>query len=362
MARRWLLALVIGLGLVGMVGVSLMSAQQRPTPVNDKPLTEKWAPTEWGPNDKAGAVNRTTPAMVLKAMSLVKQGKVATLGKLYHSSIPAFGARSWTLSIPGTPTGGPFGKNALFYHDEFVSTELGQIGTQFDGPGHIGVRTSKGDFMYNGRWREQAYERGGGDRVVGMGDLGVEHVAEKGFVCRGVLLDAPAYRGVKRLPIPKDAKSPGIVTAADVQAMVKKQGLAEIGEGDCVFLYTGHGDLWLNAEWKGLPEAEKAKRRAEFTSGEPGFGASACEYMAQRKIILTGGDTSANDAQPAGEQGEEVAVPCHTEMQTRRGIWNIENLEFTQLLRDKVYEFAFVWSPLKVVGGTGSPGNPIALY
>lgn len=362
MARRSLLAAVVVLAVLGLVGVSLMSAQQAPSPVNDKPLTEKWAPTEWGPNDKAGAVNRTTPAMVMKAMSLVKQGKTATLGKLYHSSIPAFGARSWNLVIPGTPTGGPFGKNALVYHDEFVTTELGQISTQFDGPGHIGVRTSKGDFYYNGRWREQTYERGGGGRVVGMGDLGVEWVAEKGFVCRGVLLDAPAYRGVKRLPIPKDAKSPGIITAADVQAMVKKQGIAEIGEGDCVFLYTGHGDLWLNAEWKGLSPAEKAKRRDEFTSGEPGFGASACEYMAQRKIILTGGDTSANDAQPAGEQGEDFAVPCHTEMQTRRGIWNIENLEFTQLLKDKVYEFAFVWAPLKMVGATGSPGNPIALY
>jgi kynurenine formamidase len=361
MSKRSVLAVVVGLAILGLIGVRYMSAQQPPPPVNDKPLTEKWAPTEWGPNDKAGSVNRTTPAMVLKAMSLVKQGKVATLGKLYHSSIPAFGARSWSMSIPGTPTGGPFGKNALIYHDELVTTEIGQIGTQFDGPGHIGVRTSKGDFMYNGRMREQAYERGGGGRVVGMGDLGVEFLAEKGFVCRGVLLDAAAYRGVKRLPIPKDAKSPGIVTAADVRAIVQKQGIAEIGEGDCVFLYTGHGDLWLNAEWKGLPPAEQAKRRDEFNSGEPGFGASACEYMAQRKIILTGGDTSANDAQPGGEQ-EDFAVPCHTEMQTRRGIWNIENLEFTQLLRDKVYEFAFVWAPLKVVGGTGSPGNPVALY
>jgi kynurenine formamidase len=362
MTRRSVVAVAVGVAILTGVGVSLMSAQQPASPVNDKPLTEKWAPTEWGANDKVGAPNRTTPAMLLNAMRLVKQGKVATLGKLYQSSIPAFGARSWTMSIPGTPTGGPFGKNALIYHDELVTTEIGQIGTQFDGPGHIGVRTSKGDFMYNGRWREQAYERGGGGRVVGMGDLGVEFVAEKGFVCRGVLLDAPAYRGTKRLPIPKDAKSPGIVTAADVQAMVKKQGLAEIGEGDCVFLYTGHGGLWLNAEWKGLSPEEKAKRRAEFTSGEPGFGASACEYMAQRKIILTGGDTSANDAQPAGEQGEEFAVPCHTEMQTKRGIWNIENLEFSQLLKDKVYEFAFVWAPLKIVGGTGSPGNPIALY
>jgi kynurenine formamidase len=48
--------------------------------------------------------------------------------------------------------------------------------------------------------------------------------------------------------------------------------------------------------------------------------------------------------------------------EARRGIWNIENLEFTPLLRDKAYEFAFVWAPLKIVGGTGSPGNPMALY
>ncbi|MCH8925936.1 MAG: cyclase family protein, partial [Proteobacteria bacterium] len=36
--------------------------------VNDEPLTDNWAPSEWGPDDKAGAVNRTTAAMVLKAV------------------------------------------------------------------------------------------------------------------------------------------------------------------------------------------------------------------------------------------------------------------------------------------------------
>ena len=347
------LALVVALCLTG---VRVASAQ-----VNDRPLTEKWAPTEWGPDDKAGAINRINQTLVMKALKLAKQGKVATLGKLYARDIPTFGARPWTMEIPGTPTGGPFGKNALVYHDEFVQTEIGQIGTQFDGPGHIGVRTSKGDFYYNGRWREESYERGPGGRVLGMGVLGVEHVAEKAFVCRGVLLDAAAYRGVKRLPIPKDTKSPGIVTAADIKAIVYREGLAEIGEGDCVFLYTGHGDLWLNAEWKTLSAEEKAKRRAEFNSGEPGFGISACRYFAERKIAMTGGDTSANDAQPVGEE-EGFAVPCHTDSQTRYGIWNLENMEFTQLLKDHVYEFLFVWAPLKIVGGTGSPGNPVALY
>jgi kynurenine formamidase len=68
-----------------------------------------------------------------------------------------------------------------------------------------------------------------------------------------------------------------------------------------------------------------------------------------------------DDAQPVGEiEGE--AVLCHTELQTRHGIWNIENLDFEPLLRDEVTEFLFVWAPLKIVGATGSPGNPVALY
>ena len=170
--------------------------------VSDKPLEENWAPTEWGPDDRAGAVNRTTPEIVLKAVKLVKQGKVATLGKLYASDVPFFGPRGWHMTIPGTPTGGPFGSNALVYHDELVTTELGQVSTQFDGPGHIGVNTSKGMFFYNGRDPMQTYQRGKGGRVVGMGDLGVEFVAEKGFVCRGVLLDAPKFKGMNPLPVP----------------------------------------------------------------------------------------------------------------------------------------------------------------
>ena len=97
---------------------------------------------------RSGAPNRTTPEMVLEAVKLVKQGKIATLGKLYARDIPFFGARGFLRhDIPGTPTGGPFGSNRLVFHDELVTTEIGQVGTQFDGPGHIGVRTSKGDHL-----------------------------------------------------------------------------------------------------------------------------------------------------------------------------------------------------------------------
>jgi kynurenine formamidase len=356
MTSDWTKLVGIGVGIAALLAGDIAQAQGPST----RPFEEGWWPTEWGADDKVGAPNRTTPKHVLRAVKLVKRGKTATLGKLYAGDIPFFGPRSWQMSIPGTPTGGPLGVNQVVFHDELVTAQLGQVGTQFDGPGHIGVRTPKGDLFYNGRNREDAYQRHPSGYVLGMGDLGVEFVAEKGFVCRGILLDAPAYKGQNPLPLPTSSDSPGIVSAEDVKGMLKKQGLDEIGEGDCVFLYTGHGDLWKNSEWKGLSAQQKAQRAASFVAGEPGFGRSACEYLASRKIILTGGDTSANEAQPVTDV--EDVYPCHVEMQARRGVWNLENLDFGPLLEDGVHEFLFVWAPLKMVGATGSPGNPVVLY
>ena len=165
------------------------------------------------------------------------------------------------------------------------------------------------------------------------------------------------------MPKENSASDPGIVTAKDVQAMVERQGLAPIGVGDCVFLYTGHGDLWHPRDWDKFDAAEKARRVAQFNAGEPGFGISACEYLAERKVILTGADTWGTEAVGKGFGGETPQpFECHVKLQTKRGIWNLENLDLSQLVADKAYEFLFVWSPLKMKGATGSPGNPMALY
>ncbi len=351
LGRKTLAALVgAGLGL-GLAGSAFA--------VNDAPLTEGWAPTEWGPDDKAGAVNRLNPSLVLKHVGLIKQGKWATLGKVYQQDAPFFGTRGFKLIIPGLPTGGPFGKHELVYNDEFIATEIGQVGTQFDGPGHIGIRTSKGDFYYNGAMLQEVAN------AYGVGRLGVEHVAKVGYVCRGVILDATAYRGMEMLPRPanpteRKGTDPGIITDKDIEGMVKRQGIAPIGEGDCVFLHTGWGNIWHPSKWDTFSPEEKQKRIAKFNSGEPGFGASACRYLAERKIVLTGSDTWAVEAVP----GESADNPfeCHAQLQTRRGIWNIENLDLNQLVNEKVYEVLFVWAPLAIKGATGSPGNPIALY
>lgn len=353
------------------VGSGAIMAQTLKGNVDDSPITEKWFPSKWGADDKAGSSNHTkNPANVRKALGTIKQYNVLTVGKYYHREAPAFGPRGWHMWIPGTPTGGPFGKNALVYHDELVTTQIGQIQTQFDGPGHIGVNTSKGPMFYNGRISWDSYERGAGGQVMGMGPLGVEHVGENGFVCRLVVLDAVGWRksqgklaqDAEMLPIPRSKDSPGIVTAADVQGMVKAMGIAEIGPGDCVAIHTGQGNSWGNGRYKSLTSEQRAAARALFGQGEPGFGISACQYLASRDIALTMGDTSANDAQPFGEEGDQYAVPCHTQLQTRRGIWNLENVDTESLVKAGIKEAAFIWAPLRIIGGTGSPGNPVVIY
>jgi len=88
------------------------------------------------------------------------------------------------------------------------------------------------------------------------------------------------------LPIPKggDKSDPGNINAEDIDAMVEKQGIAPIGEGDCVSLYTGWGNVWHPREWDSFDAAEKSSRIAKFNSGEPAFGASACQYLADKKF------------------------------------------------------------------------------
>ena len=72
-----------------------------------------------------------------------------------------------------------------------------------------------------------------------------------------------------------------------------------------------------------------------------------------------GGDTWAVEAVP----GEDKSRPfeCHQWWITMNGMYIHENLDLEQLAADRIYEFAYIFSPLRLKGATGSPGNPIAV-
>ena len=144
-----------------------------------------WYPSRWGAADQRGAANRITPAKVLEAKNLISRGTVYQLGRVYETGMPMFGTRHYSLRIP--QGFGPQGTNKTVYHDEVVSAEIGQVGTQFDGLGHIGV----GDLFYNGHNRQEFA------KAEGLTKLGVENVGA--IVTRGVLIDLAAYKKVPRL-------------------------------------------------------------------------------------------------------------------------------------------------------------------
>src|SRR5262249_53043724 len=125
----------------------------------------RWYPSPWGREDQRGAANRITPAKVLEAKSLITTGVVYQLGHLYEAAMPLFGGRHFSLRIP--QTFGPRGSNQFTYHDEIVSGELGQIGTQLDGLGHAGI----GDLFYNGNDRK-AFARPDGLTRLGIENIG----------------------------------------------------------------------------------------------------------------------------------------------------------------------------------------------
>jgi len=174
---------------------------------------DKWWPSKWGADDQAGASNHITPAKVLDSVKWIKDGKIHKLGHDYEASMPLFGKRVFTLRIPGGPTGGPFGENRLVYHDEFVTTEIGQVGTQFDFLGHIGVAMgTPGDKaemrFYNGHTVADFSD------AYGLKKLGVENC--KPFFTRGHLVDLVPVKG-------RMMEAGEEITVADLRAALGKQ-------------------------------------------------------------------------------------------------------------------------------------------
>jgi kynurenine formamidase len=219
------------------------------------------------------------------------------------------------------------GSNDLMFHDEIVSGELGQVGTQFDGLGHIGV----GERFYNGHERDEF------SKAEGLTALGVENVGA--IVTRGVLVDVAAFKGVAQLASGYE------ITLADLQGALARQG-TEIRAGDIVLVHTGWGSFWL-------------KDNAKFGASAPGIGLAAAEYLVERQVVMVGSDTWATEVVP--NPNPTLQFPVHQLLIPRNGIYIFENLATEDLARDRVYEFAFFFAPLKLKGATGSPGNPIAI-
>ena len=299
-------------------------------------IPQKWWPSKWGPDDEKGSFNLITPERVKAALKVVKTGKIYRLSKTYRNGkMPLPWGRTYSLIIPGIPTGGPYGKQGIVWNDEFVVGEIGQVGTQYDGLGHIGLRDSKGVFRwYNGH----PLAENSADNAHGLKHLGVEKQGP--CITRGVLIDAAGLKGVKSM------KKGEIITVKDIEQCIKKAKIAPIGEGDAVLFNTGWIEHWDDAK--------------TFDEGCPGVGIEALKYLAKKNVSLVGADTwPAIDAVPG--EDPDYPFPAHSYMECVNGIGQLQNLDLRELAKDHVYEFLLIFVPVPLEGATGSPSDTIAI-
>jgi kynurenine formamidase len=298
----------------------------------------RWWPSKWGVGDEAGSTNHMTPAKTLDAARWIRDGKVYKIGRVYEAGMPMFGARGFSLRIPGAPTGGPFGANQLIYNDEFLATEIGQVGTQFDGLGHIGIQVGKdGDKtemrFYNGFTAQEVND------AYGLKKLGTEKL--KPIFTRGHLIDMVGLKGAMM-----DAGQE--ISVADIRAALARQNMREddIKPGDGIFFNTGWGSLWM-------------KNNDRYNGGEPGIGVEVAHWVIQKDLAVTGADTWAVEVVPNPDK--TLAFPVHGMLICQHGIVNHENMVFDELIADRKFQFVYVFTPSPIKGATGSNGCPIAM-
>lgn len=205
----------------------------------------------------------------------------------------------------------------------------GHVGTHIDALCHV---------SYHGQLHggiDAAAAQAGGR----FSELGAETIEP--MFCRGLLLDVPAALGIASC-------APGYeITPADLDAALALTG-TQARPGDVLLIRTGWGERYQD------PQAY-----AGLATGVPGPGEPGARWLSGNSPRAVGADTIAFEHLPSG-QGHAL-LPAHRHLLVEAGIYIIEALDLDGLAAAAVREFAFVLSPLKLVGGTGSPVRPLAV-
>ena len=259
------------------------------------------------------------------AASLIKTGESFELGHVLTSTMPLFGTRRFELHTKRTVMNP--GSNRRGSNEELVVSEIGQVGTQFDGFSHQTI----GDSLYNCFKLDEIATR------TGFTKLGVERVGT--LMTRGVLLDVAAAKGVEILPDTYE------ISVQDLELALRRAKLT-LQPGDAVIVHTGWGRLW-------------GKENARYVKTNPGLGAAAAEWLARQDPMLVGADNAPVGVTPDADP--QVSNPIHQILLVVNGIHLLENMKLDDLAAKQVYEFALIVQPLKIQGGTGSTVAPVAV-
>lgn len=294
---------------------------------------------KWGDDDEAGAVNYITPAAIVAAAGLVREGKVFSLALPLDDEGPQTGAYGRVNPIHTMlQDGGDIAVGAQDhmlnrYTDDAIYMPL-QCSTQWDALAHI---FHEGQ-MYNGAGLDQVHS-GGAQRndIANQSDR---------MVGRGVLLDLPRQQGKSWLP------ESYAIQAEELEACAAAHGV-EVREGDIVLVRTGQ-----------IAQVRERGSWGTYAAGPaPGLGLGTARFLCERRVAAVATDTWGLEPQP--NETEDIFQPLHVVLLVNAGMMLGEMFDMEELAADcaadGVYEFLLVAPPLTVTGGVGSPVNPQAI-
>ena len=286
----------------------------------------------WGKDDQLGALNLLTPQKRVAATRLVKTGRSVSLSRPFPKEPGpnnAYPAQHYMRTVPRGKGGFAADYYGIFYHG-IASTHIDALCHTWDEAG-----------MWNGRdpKKEVTFE--------GATFGGVEHWSE-GIITRCVLLDVPRHRGVAS--VTHDAP----VHGWELDEILSKRGI-RLEPGDAVAVYSGR-DAWQAAN----PDTPYGRPFGGGPNERPGLHVSCLPFLRDHDVSLLVWDML--DHLPIGY---DIPWAVHAAI-FAYGVALVDNALLEPLakvcIEENRDEFMLVISPLRVIGGTGSPANPLAVF
>ena len=276
----------------------------------------------WGDADQRGTVNLITAAKREAALKLVRAGRTVSLARdigpqpalMYHATFPSNRERADVV----------LDRFDLVYHGFTI--------THIDALCHVGWDGQ----LYNGRPFMQSLTAAGATWCP------IDPLFD-GITTRGVLLDVAAGRKEGYVAVGQP------VTPRELDAVAARAGV-RVEPGDVVVVRSGD-EVFRRTHPEWVPRV----------SPHPGLHLSCLEWFREKDIAAISWDMM--DERPIGYAGFGMGVHLAIPFLGLALVDNTNPERLAQACREEGrYEFLFTATPLRLVGATGAPAHPLAIF
>ena len=317
----------------------------------DAPPGSAWG--IFGADDELGTVNFLTPGRILEARQCIRRGTFFN----FDCSIDAFDPP--ILSHRKAMKHTIFGSSP-HHRDDCIDSFYLQSGSQIDGLRHF-------------RHPVHGFYNGVPDDSIKEGNprLGVNRMAERGIIGRGVLIDVERFLARRGEHLNYDSGEPISVDLVDQIAV--DQGVT-FRSGDILLLRTG----WMKHYFQSMTAEERHSFPQRMCSPGLKQGHDTLAWIWDHQFSVCASDNFGLECfppisdSPFAAEVKDIpdvhprhAAMMHAFMIPLLGLtigeqWDFEDLA-EDCAQDGVWECFVAVKPLNIIGGVGSPANGFAL-